>query len=102
MLALDGTGRRLVFQRHDQEENIQYLALQHGEPVGDARWLTEGSRRVQASQVSPRGDQVVWSEEIGHEDLWVASLGGSRGRLTNDHFVDRYPRWLDDDRVVFE
>ncbi len=101
VLSIDGTGRRLVFERHDYEENIQYLLIEHGEPVGEARWLTEGSRRVHSSHVSPRGDQVVWSEEVGHEDLWVASLDGSPRRLTNDHFLDRYPRWLDDDQVVF-
>ena len=28
-------------------------------------------------------------------------MGGSPKRLTDDNFLDRYPRWLDEDQVVF-
>lgn len=100
-LSIDASGRRLLFERDDHEENVQYLELEGGRPTGEAQWLTRGSRRVHSSAVSPRGEQVVWSEDRGQEDLWVGALGHPPKQLTDDKWRDRYPQWLDRDRVVF-
>jgi eukaryotic-like serine/threonine-protein kinase len=66
-------------------------------------WITQGDRWVLDPDVSPDGDQVVYSS-LGEkqEDLFVIKSDGigERHKLTNDHYKDRGPRWSPDGRQI--
>jgi hypothetical protein len=68
-----------------------------GQPVP----VTQGSKEVAASDVSPDGEWIAFTTRLKPEDVFIVKTDGTGLRqLTNDIYQDRVPRWSPDGKRI--
>ena len=101
-----------VLAWHPTGEALSYVIERRGEPF--MRTYTVADRKtsekplllldkVLSMDFSPDGRTMVFSGVYeGRTDLYLHHiLGNSQERLTNDHYADLDPRFVDDGRIIF-
>ncbi len=98
--CVSADGRHVVFANvQTATQNVQKMAFDpETEELGEATWLTTGSRRWSNPDPSADGAWVVvYSQDRPEGDLYIVDGDGTRLRqLTSDSAVDRVPRWAPD------
>jgi Tol biopolymer transport system component/serine/threonine protein kinase len=91
---------RLVFFCSDRGGTVDLWSqrLEHGQPVGAARRLTDDVATENMPSVSPDGRWVAFGRVQGDQrDIWVMpAAGGLARRVTEDPAVDKQPAWSPD------
>ena len=98
-LTLSADGKRLAYGIRDTRANIMKVEFDPSTRtvVGEPAPVTEGSRSIGAVEVSPNGESLTFHRVGVQEDLFTSRSDGTRTRrLTNDRYLDRYPRWSPD------
>ncbi len=98
-LTLSSDGTRIVCGLQDRRANIMRMDFDpsSGIVVGDPIPVTEGSLPVGSVEPSPDGESLVFYRVGVQEDIFVSNADGSGvRRLTDDSYIDRYPRWSPD------
>jgi TolB protein len=103
-ISLSRDGRRLVYVQRAATRNLQKMAFdgRTEKAVGEAAWITQGSKLAVAPDVSPRDGMLAFSTLApSQEDIFVVRPDGSGLRqLTDDGYWDRIPRWSPDGKQV--
>jgi eukaryotic-like serine/threonine-protein kinase len=105
-VTVAGDGRRVAYASVMTTSNIQRFDFDPivGMITSAGSWVTTGTAFRRYIDVSPDGQQLVFSSGVGQEDIFVSAADGSRMRqLTNDLALDRRPTWSPDGRqIAFE
>jgi eukaryotic-like serine/threonine-protein kinase len=95
-VALSADGRRLAYVQWAKSDRLEKIAF---DPVtekvlGQPAAITQGSRSAFFPDASPDGQWLTFCSFERPEDIFVMRTDGSSLRnLTDDDFVDRFPRW---------
>lgn len=98
-VAISGDGRRLAYVQWVKTDRIQKIAFDPTaeKPSGAPSPLTQGSKPAFFPDPSPDGQWLTFCSFERPEDVFVMRTDGSSLRnLTDDDFVDRFPRWSPD------
>jgi len=100
-VSVSADGRHIAYSSVLVTTNVQRSAFDptRGVPVGEAEWVTRGTRRWSDPEPSPDGRQVVlYSLDDPPGDVYVMRSDGvgSPRRVTGDTAYDRMPRWSPD------
>jgi Tol biopolymer transport system component len=102
-IALSRDGSRLVYV--DQTQDVQIYKVSF-DPVAEAvtgrpEAITKGSKPHWFPDTSPDGMWLAFCSVSKPEDIFVIRTDGTGLRqLTDDSFVDRFPRWSPDNRRI--
>jgi Tol biopolymer transport system component len=102
-IAFSRDGRRMAYARRLTYSKLyrQGFDPERGVVTGTAKELTSGERRIREPAISPDGAWVAARVQDPQSDLVLIRPDGSElTRLTNDAFVDRFPRWSPDGRLI--
>jgi Tol biopolymer transport system component len=68
---------------------------------GDAVPVTQSSDLVQHPNVSPDGEWLAYVSQGYREDLYIMRADGTgRRQLTDDVYIDRFPKWSPDGKTI--
>ncbi len=98
-LSVSADGKRLAYLVHDSRSNIMKVEVDPstGTVLGDPVPVTEGSLTIGSVEPSHDGESLTFHRVGVQEDIFVSRPDGTGvSRLTDDRYLDRYPRWSPD------
>lgn len=100
-VATSRNGRRLVFERYVQDNNIWRIpgpsAARRGEPVR----LVASTRAEWSPRYSPDGSEIAFvSGRSGGWEVWVAGAEGDNPRRLTEWGFAEFPDWSPDGRTI--
>lgn len=102
-VSLDG--RRLAYSSQAQWSNLMRAAFDPSSEtiVGQAEWITRGSRQVGSFDLSPDGEWIAFVNVEPREDLFKTRKDGTEeSQLTDDEYRVIGPTWAPDGtRIAF-
>lgn len=83
--------------------NIWTMRLE-GNSIYDETQLTYGDDFCYDPSWSPDGDRIAFvSHKSGNSDVWVMDADGQNAtQITFNPLVDRWPRWKDNETIIFQ
>jgi Tol biopolymer transport system component/predicted Ser/Thr protein kinase len=103
-LSFSHDGRRMAYANVVSRANLQQVGFDPNKETvtGQPVWITQGSRRAMAPDLSPDGEWLAFDSQGGQqEDLFVIRQDGTGLRqLTDDIYKDRKPNWSPDGKRI--
>ncbi|MCI0447353.1 hypothetical protein L0152_29605, partial [bacterium] len=102
-LSFSKNGKGLLFSSVFSQSNIEKFAFDPKQEkiIGTIEAVTTGTKKFRNPDPSPDGGWLVCSSWGGPQDIYIMHPDGTDLRqLTNDSFLDRYPKWSHDGNKI--